>query len=179
MKLKNHTVPSNTKPYSKNSVQQVLCNVSSLRRNSALSNENHDLNLCFSKEKSSLKNTNYDSEEVIQNNSFSNLDQKKNLIEQNYKTNISSNLRGDSFCAEPHCSTEPKESNASSVKQGLSLTKKKELLEKAQGQSTRDIEKILVETDSSCVSYQKEKTRFIGNQKIELKVILDEDCFKI
>ena len=106
------------------------------------------------------------------------MNQKKSLIKQNYKNNISSNLRGDSFCAEPHCSAEPKEPNASSVKQGLSLTKKKEFLTKAQGQSTRDIEKILVETDSSCVSYHKEKTRFIGNQKVELKVILNEDCFK-
>ena len=60
----------------------------------------------------------------------------------------------------------------------LMVDGKKELLTKAQGQSTRDIEKILVETDSSCVSYHKEKTRFIGNQKVELKVVLDEDCFK-
>ena len=76
-----HTiVPNNTN--SRSSVQQVLRNVSSLRRNSASSKENHDLNLCFSKEKSSLKNvenTGYSSEEVIQNKSFSSLDQKRIL----------------------------------------------------------------------------------------------------
>ena len=96
---------------------------------------------------------------------------QENLLnkEKAYKTNTLSNLHGDSFCAEPECSAEP---------QGLSLTKKKELLEKAQGQSTRDIEKILIETDSSCTSYHQEKTRFIGIQKVEFKVILDEDCFK-
>ena len=104
--------------------------------------------------------------------------QKKELLEQSYKTNDLNNLRSDSFCAELDCSAELEESNANSVKKGLSLIKKKEFLEKAQGQSTRDIEKMLVETDSSCVSYQKEKARFIGNQKVELKVILDEDCFK-
>ena len=106
---------------------------------------------------------------------------KENLPnkEKAYKTKVLPNLRGDSFCAELNCSAESKEHNLSSVKQGLSLTKKKKLLEKAQGQSTRDIEKMLVETDSSFVSYQqKEKTRFIGSQKVELKVILDEDCFK-
>ena len=93
----------------------------------------------------------------------------KDALPNKDKSNILSNLRSDSFCAELDCSAESK---------GLSLTKKKELLKKAQGQSTRDIEKILVETDSSCVSYHKEKVRFIGNQKVELKVILDGDCFK-
>ena len=132
MKLKNHTVPSNTKPHSKNSVQQVLRNVSSLRRNSALSSENHDLNLCFSKEKPSLKNlenAGYSSEEVIQNKGFENLNQKKNLIK------------------------------------------------KTLGKSQAKTQKLLSEVDPE-VCQQKEKTRFIGNQKIELKVILDEDCFK-
>ena len=105
------------------------------------------------------------------------LTKKKELLAKADKTKDLSNLRSDSFCAELDCSAETKEHNTSSIKQGLSLTKKKELLEKAQGQSTRDIEKMLVETDSSCVSYHKERTRFIGNQKVELKVILDEDCF--
>ena len=121
-------------------------------------------------EKQQSKNLQSD-ESLFQSNIKENLPDK----ERADKTEALNNLRGDSFCAEPHCSAEPKEPH---VNKGLSLTKKKELLEKAQGQSTRDIEKILVETDSSCVSYHKEKTRFIGNQKIELKVVLDEDCFK-
>ena len=132
--LKNQsiTVPNNTKSNSRSSVQQVLRNVSSLRRNSALSKENHDLNLCFSKEKSSLKNienTGCSSEEVIQNNSFASLDQKKNLIN------------------------------------------------KTLGKSQAKTQKLLSEVDPE-VFQQKEKTRSIGNQKVELKVILDEDCFK-
>ena len=136
MKLKNQsthtTAPNNTKSHSTNSVQQVLRNVSSQRRNSALSNENHDLNLCFSNEKSSLKspeNTNYDSEEIAQNNSFESLDRKKSLIE------------------------------------------------KTLGKSQAKTQKLLSEADPE-VFQKKEKTRFIGNQKVELKVILDEDCFK-
>ena len=111
-------------------------------------------------------------------NKGSSLTKNKELLAKADKTKDLSNLRSDSFCAELDCSAKTKEHNASSVKQGLSLTKKKELLEKAQGQSTRDIEKMLVETDSFHVSYHKEKTRFIGNQKVEFKVILDEDCFK-
>ena len=86
----------------------------------------------FFKEKSSLKNienTGYSSEEVIQNNSFASLDQKKNLIN------------------------------------------------KTLGKSQAKTQKLLSEVDPE-VFQQKEKTRSIGNQKVELKVILDEDCFK-
>ena len=126
MKLKNQpthtTVPNNTKPLSRTSVQQVLRNVSSLQRNSALSRENYDLTPCFSKEKSSLKNTNYDSDEIIQNNSFENVDQKKSLIK------------------------------------------------KTLGKSQAKTQKLLSEVDPE-IFQQKEKIRFIGNQKIELKVI--------
>ena len=136
IKLKNQsihtTIPNNTKSHSTNSLQQVLRNVSSLRRNSALSKENDGLNLCFSKEKPSLKNqenVNSSSEEVIQNNSFISLDQKKSLIE------------------------------------------------KTLGKSQVKTQKLLSEVDPE-VFQKKEKTRFIGNQKVELKVILDEPCFK-
>ena len=65
--------------------------------------------------------------------------------ETTHKTNVLINLCGDSFCAELNCSAELEEYNVSSMNQGFSLTKKKELLEKAQGQSTRDIEKMLIE----------------------------------
>ena len=136
MKLKNKsihtTAPNNTKSFSRTSVQQILRNVSSLRRNSALSKENCDLNLCFSKEKSLLKNpenVNYDSKEIVQNKSFESLNQKKNLIE------------------------------------------------KTLGKSQAKTQKLLSEIDPE-IFQKKEKAHFIGNQKVELKVILDEDCFK-
>ena len=136
IKLKNQsthtTVPNNTKSNSRSSVQQVLRDVSSLRRNSALSKESCELNPCFSKEKSSLKNpenTNYDSDEILQNNSFVSLDQKKSLIK------------------------------------------------KTLGKSQAKTQKLLSGVDPE-VFQKKEKTRFIGNQKVELQVILDEDCFK-
>ena len=134
VKLKDQstTVLSNTKSHAKNSVKQVLRDVSSLRRNSALSKKNCDLNLCFSKEKSSLKtpeNANYDSDEIVQSNSFESLDQKKNLIKQTL------------------------------------------------GKSQEKTQKLLSEVDPE-IFQKKEKTRFIGNKQVELKVILNEGCFK-
>ena len=70
--------------------------------------------------------------------------EKRSGKETTYKTNTLNNLCGDSFCAELDYFAELKEYNAISMKKGLSLTKKKELFPKTQGQSTRDSEKKLV-----------------------------------
>ena len=130
--LKNQSTTISNNTNSRFLVQPVLRNVSSLRRNSALSKENDGLNLCFSKEKSSLKNSenvNSFSEEIVQNNSFTSLNQKKNLIK------------------------------------------------KTLGKSQAKTQKLLSEVDPE-IFQKEEKARFIGNQKVALKVILDEDCFK-
>ena len=76
-----------------------------------------------------LENAGYFSEEIVKNNSFSSLDQKKSLIK------------------------------------------------KTLGKSQAKTQKLLSEVDPE-IFQKKEKARFIGNQKVELKVILDEDCFK-
>ena len=62
---------------------------------------------------------------------------------------------------------------------GLTLKNKKSIIQQAQGHSTRNIEKMLAQIDESCVSSKKqEKIRFVKNNKIELKVTLDESCYQ-
>ena len=56
-------------------------------------------------------------------------------------------------------------------------TQKLDLLKKVEGKSRRQTEKLLCEIDPD-LSIAKEKLRFIGNGKMELKIIMDEDLRK-
>ena len=61
--------------------------------------------------------------------------------------------------------------------QFLSQEEKKSLVKRAEGCSTRATAKLLSETDPS-LSLPQEKTRFLGKGKMEIKVVIDEECHK-
>ena len=54
---------------------------------------------------------------------------------------------------------------------------KQELIKQAEGRSTRATMKLLSEVDPS-VSISREQTRFLGKEKVEIKVVIDEECHK-
>ena len=54
---------------------------------------------------------------------------------------------------------------------------KQELIKQAEGRSTRATMKLLAEADPS-VSISREQTRFLGKEKVEIKVVIDEECHK-
>ena len=56
----------------------------------------------------------------------------------------------------------------------LDSTQKLDLIKKAEGQSSRELEKTLFDIDPE-VCNEKEKVRNINNNKVEIKVILDKD----
>ena len=61
----------------------------------------------------------------------------------------------------------------------LSQEEKESLVERAEGCSTRATEKLLSEADPSLSPLTKrEKVRFLGKGKVEIKVIIDEKCHK-
>ena len=57
----------------------------------------------------------------------------------------------------------------------LNSTQKLDLMKKAEGQSSRELEKALFEIDPE-ICNEKEKVRDISNNKVEIKVIMDKDC---
>ena len=57
----------------------------------------------------------------------------------------------------------------------LNSTQKLNLIKKAEGQSSRELEKTLFEIDPE-IPISKEKVRDINNDKVEIKVILDKNC---
>ena len=61
--------------------------------------------------------------------------------------------------------------------QFLSQEEKKSLVKRAEGCSTRATAKLLSETDPS-LSLPQEKIRFLGKGKMEIKVVIDEECHK-
>ena len=66
--------------------------------------------------------------------------------------------------------------NSTSLKP-LSQKEKENLVKRAQGCSTRATEKLLSEADPS-LSLPKEGVRFLGKGKIEIKMVIDEQCHK-
>ena len=60
----------------------------------------------------------------------------------------------------------------------LSQEEKENLVKKAEGCSTRATEKLLSETDPSLSLLKKEKVRFLGKGKVEVKIVIDEKCHK-
>ena len=70
---------------------------------------------------------------------------------------------------------EMQETNEPSL--SLSMEKKQDLVKKAEGCSTRATMKLLSEADPS-LSVSKEKARFLGNGKVEIKLVIDEKDHK-
>ena len=60
----------------------------------------------------------------------------------------------------------------------LSQEEKENLVKKVEGCSTRTAEKLLSEADPSLSLTKKEKVRFLGKGKVELKIVIDEKCHK-
>ena len=59
----------------------------------------------------------------------------------------------------------------------LSQEEKENLIKRAEGCSTRATAKLLSETDPS-LSLFRDRTRFLGKGKIEIKMVIDEECHK-
>ena len=60
----------------------------------------------------------------------------------------------------------------------LSQEEKENLVQRVEGCSTRATEKLLSEADPSLSLLKKEKVRFLGKGKVEIKVVIDEPCHK-
>ena len=61
----------------------------------------------------------------------------------------------------------------------LSQKEKENLVKKVEGCSTRATEKLLSEADPSLSPFtRKEKVRFLGKGKVEVKIVIDEKCHK-
>ena len=60
----------------------------------------------------------------------------------------------------------------------LSQEEKENLVKKVEGCSTRATEKLLSETDPSLSLLKREKVRFLGKGKVEIKIVIDEKCHK-
>ena len=73
-------------------------------------------------------------------------------------------------------STTGQAQNASqSPKWGFSSTEKKDLIQKAEGRSTRDTSKLLSEVDPQ-LSLPQEKVRPLGQGKVEIRLVVNESC---
>ena len=60
----------------------------------------------------------------------------------------------------------------------LSQEEKENLVKKMEGCSTRAAEKLLSEADPSLSLPKREKVRFLGKDKMEVKIVIDEKCHK-
>ena len=60
----------------------------------------------------------------------------------------------------------------------LSQEEKENLVKKVEGCSTRETEKLLSEADPSLSLPKREKVRFLGKGKVEVKIVIDEKCHK-
>ena len=60
----------------------------------------------------------------------------------------------------------------------LSQEEKENLVKKVEGCSTRTTEKLLSEADPSLSLLKREKVRFLGKGKVEVKIVIDEKCHK-
>ena len=72
-------------------------------------------------------------------------------------------------------STEGQKDNKPSL--FLNIEEKKHLVKRAEGCSTRATMKLLSQVDPS-LSVSKEQARFLGNRKVEIKLVIDESCHK-
>ena len=73
--------------------------------------------------------------------------------------------------------TEPSNQNEGENQKLSEKQQKQELIKQVEGCSTRATMKLLSEADPS-VSISREQTRFLGKEKVEIKVVIDEECYK-
>ena len=80
-------------------------------------------------------------------------------------------------CVNSNSDTDKKEENKQENKTPVELnsTQKLDLIKKAEGRSSRELEKTLFEIDPE-VCNEKEKIRDINNNKVEMKVVLEKSC---
>ena len=83
--------------------------------------------------------------------------------------------QNDFIISHQRFSVENQKGNESSL--FLNVEEKKDLIKKAEGCSTRATMKLLSEADPS-LSVSKEKARFLGNGKVEIKLVIDESSHK-
>ena len=74
-------------------------------------------------------------------------------------------------------SSQKTESSNQNEGENQKLSEKQKLIKQAEGRSTRATMKLLAEADPS-VSISREQTRFLGKEKVEIKVVIDEECHK-
>ena len=60
----------------------------------------------------------------------------------------------------------------------LSQKEKENLVKRAENCSTRETERLLSEADPSLSLSKREKVRFLGKDKVEIKMVIDEQCYK-
>ena len=77
----------------------------------------------------------------------------------------------------PKNSLAPSSPQKESQQLGFSLTEKKKLLQEIEGNSTRDTMKVLAQKDSS-LALPTEKVRHLGGGKVEIRLVVDEECQK-
>ena len=80
-------------------------------------------------------------------------------------------------CVKDNADKDKKEENKLENKTpgGLNSTQKLDLIKKAEGQSSRELEKTLFEIDPE-IPISKERIRCVNNNKVEIKIIMDKDC---
>ena len=101
---------------------------------------------------------------------------KEGLKTENKKTyGISKVAQSNFIISDQKFSTEAQKTNESSP--SLSIEKKQDLVKRAEGCSTRATMKLLSEADPS-LSVSKEQARFLGNGKVEIKLVIDESSYK-
>lgn len=83
----------------------------------------------------------------------------------------------DQFMGETVTSPEKQRRENKISERFLSQEEKENLVRKVEGCSRRATEKLLSERDSS-LSLPQEKTRFLGKGKVEIKIVIDEACYK-
>ena len=101
---------------------------------------------------------------------------QKEIVPKNEEIkNEESVLKAKNTTIHQKSAMEDQADNKSSL--SLSVERKQELVKKAEGCSTRATMKLLSEVDPS-LSVSKEQARFLGNGKVEIKVVIDESCHK-
>ena len=106
------------------------------------------------------------------------LDATKTLRTNNPEgCNIQSTYLPAAGCVNGSADNDKKKENKPENKTPVELNsnQKLDLIEKAEGRSSRELEKTLFEIDPE-VCNEKEKIRDINNNKVEMKVVLEKDC---
>ncbi|MDE0151345.1 MAG: HNH endonuclease [Bdellovibrionales bacterium] len=98
-------------------------------------------------------------------------------VKSESKEETNKELPSDEFTSAPATGCIKPESKENTNNLKFDHNQKLNLLKKIEGKSSRQTEKLLCEVDPE-ISIPKEKLRFIGNGKTELKIIMDENLKK-